>query len=112
MIVYTDRLVPRGFAAITVWPFVFMRPHAEAHNPGIFEHEQVHYAQQAWITPIWWLAYLLSPRFRVAAEVQAYRASIRNGLDPEVAARELLRYDHTLDIFTALDRLRGLHYDR
>ncbi len=75
MIIKTTRLVPKGFGAITVWPFIFVLPKKAGHT-GLIEHELVHYREQAWIAPIWWLRYLLSKSFRLAAEVRAYKRQI------------------------------------
>lgn len=77
-VIRTSTLIPRGFDAVTLWPFILVRPSAR-NDAGLIEHELVHYCEQAWCTPIWWARYLLSPAFRQAAEVRAYRRQIAIG---------------------------------
>ncbi|NQW94046.1 MAG: hypothetical protein HQ446_08440 [Polaromonas sp.] len=91
MIIQT-RLIPKGFAAMTLWPFILVRPE-QRYNMPLIEHELVHYREQAWITPVWVLRYLLSRKFRLAAEVRAYRRQIElGGITHEQAAQMLTRY--------------------
>ena len=90
--IVTTRLVPRGFDAITAWPFIFIRPE-HLHNAALIEHELVHYQEQRWITPVWVLRYLLSRKFRLAAEVRAYRRQIAiGGITKDQAAQMLTQY--------------------
>lgn len=98
MIVYSKWLVPTGFDGITAGPFIFMtKP-----DPGLLKHEQVHYREQAWITPLWWLRYGLSTDFRVAAETRAYKAQVAaGGLTLEQAVGWLMKYDQRLTPETA-----------
>ena len=77
MIVSTN-LIPRGFAACSLWPFIFVRPE-HRNDIALIEHELVHYKEQAWITPVWVLLYLVSRKFRLAAEVRAYTRQIELG---------------------------------
>ena len=44
MILKTN-FVPPGFAAITLWPFILVRPQY-ADNPRLIQHERIHLAQQ------------------------------------------------------------------
>jgi hypothetical protein len=82
-----SNLIPQPFWAFTVWPFIVVRPE-HADDKGIIAHENVHFKEQAWITPIWWLRYALSKKFRVDAEVRAYKAQINmNVLTVEQAAQ-------------------------
>ena len=91
MIVST-RLVPQGFDALTLWPLIFIRPE-QRNNTPLIEHELVHYNEQRWITPVWVLRYLLSRKFRLAAEVRAYRRQIQlGGITLDQAALMLTRY--------------------
>ena len=91
MIVATD-FVPAGFDAITFWPFIFVRPEQRSNTP-LIEHELVHYREQAWITPVWVLRYLLSKKFRLAAEVRAYTRQIElGGITRDQAAQMLTHY--------------------
>lgn len=100
MLVSTD-LVPAGFGAITFWPFVFVRP-GSRDDKGLIGHELVHYREQAWRTPVWWARYLLSPMFRQAAEVRAYRRQIELGGVNVMVAAHYLSTRYRLDVsFTA-----------
>jgi hypothetical protein len=91
MIISTN-LVPRGFSAMTLWPLIFVRPECR-HDTALIEHELVHYREQRWITPIWVARYLLSTRFRLAAEGRAYKRQIQvGGITCEGAAKMLLCY--------------------
>jgi hypothetical protein len=93
MKVITTRWVPRGFDALTVWPWIFIRPGA-LDRPGLMVHEMVHYREQRewWVLP-WLAAYLCSRRFRIAAEVRAYQAQIDcGGISVEGAAECLTHY--------------------
>lgn len=88
----TTALLPAGFAAITCWPFIFVSP-ARATDEALIAHERVHYEEQAWITPLWWAAYAISPKFRLSAEVRGYKAQIqRNGITVDEAAEMLMKY--------------------
>lgn len=107
MKVITRFFVPRGFDAITVWPFIFVRPEA-VDRPGLMVHEMVHYREQRkwWVLP-WLLAYVCSRRFRIAAEVRAYQAQIDcEGISVEGAAeclthyRTNVSYEEALRLFT------------
>jgi hypothetical protein len=96
MIIKTT-LVPKPYWAITVWPFILVRPE-HADNAGLMVHENVHYKEQSGLmAPIWWIKYLLSTDFRIAAEVRAYKAQIAaSGISLEVAASWLTGYSKSL----------------
>lgn len=101
MIIYTN-FVPTGFDSITLWPFILMRPQRKS-DAGLLGHEMVHYREQAWITPIWWLRYALSKKFRVAAEVRAYQTQVDCGSFTVInAAVWLLKYDSSLSLENAV----------
>lgn len=91
MIVSTN-LISRGFSACSLWPFIFVRPE-HRRDTALIEHELVHYREQAWIMPVWVLLYLVSRKFRLAAEVRAYTRQIElGGVTREQAAHALLSY--------------------
>jgi hypothetical protein len=77
MIVFTNS-IPRGFSAFCLWPFIFVRPEFRS-DTALIEYELVHYREQAWITLVWVLLYLVSRKFRLAAEVLAYTRQIELG---------------------------------
>ena len=91
MIVCTN-LIPKGFSAVSLWPFIFVKPEHRS-DTALIEHELVHYCEQALITPVWVLLYLVSRKFRLAAEVRAYTRQIKlGGITREQAAHALLSY--------------------
>jgi len=91
MIISTS-LIPKGFSACSLWPFIFVRPEHRS-DTALIEHEMVHYREQAWIMPVWVLLYLVFRRFRLAAEVRAYTRQIEvGGVTREQAAHALLSY--------------------
>jgi len=91
MIVSTN-LIPQGFSAVCLWPFIFVRPE-HRNDITLIEHELVHYKEQAWITPVWVILYFVSRKFRLAAEVRAYTRQIElGGVTREQAAHALLAY--------------------
>lgn len=100
-----SNFVPRGADAITLGPVILVRPEA-AGNEGLIAHERVHQSEQlfaqgvywvvlfavlavahvespwwllAFLVPPWWLAYLAVPRFRLQAELRAYRRQLQVG---------------------------------
>ena len=94
-IIYSKLLFSNStFDGCTVWPFIFIRESAK-NQPwleGLIAHEEVHYKRMAWITPIWWLRYWLSSKFRLAEEVLAYKESVKHGMNTEDASWWLTRY--------------------
>ena len=76
MIFYTNRPVPSGAAACARGPFIFIRPKYRG-DVGLLEHERVHVKQCYRTLGIHAFLYLLSKRYRLNAEVEAYRAQAR-----------------------------------
>ena len=106
MIICTQ-LVPRGFSACCLWPFILVRP-AHRNDAALIEHELVHYREQAWITPAWVILYLASRRFRLAAELRAYARQVAlGGVTREQAAQALLSYRTGITLHRALQALKA-----
>ena len=106
MIIRTN-FVPHGFDALTLWPFILVRPQ-QAENFPLIAHEMVHYREQAWITPFWIARYLLSKKFRFDAEVRAYRIQISLGGITVMQAAELLtRYQTGCEFSEALSAVQA-----
>jgi len=104
MIVCTD-LIFKGFSACALWPFIFVRPE-HRNDIALIEHELIHYREQAWITPLWVLRYLVSRKFRFDAEVRAYTRQIElGGITTEQAAQALLGYRLGITFGTAMQAL-------
>lgn len=105
MIVKT-KFILKGFQAMSLWPFILVLPEHSS-NTGLIEHELVHYREQAWIAPIWWLRYLFSKSFRQAAEVRAYKRQIEvGGITKEWAAVMLLSYNLNITFDAALKEFK------
>lgn len=82
LVIETRWLVPRGFDGFTPGPLILLRPGA---SQALIEHEKVH-VRQFWRS--WGLMgvlYLLSRRWRLRYEVEAYREQLRHS--PPGAAR-------------------------
>ena len=77
--IFTTKLIPKSFDAVTCWPFIFMRPE-DASDKALLVHEMVHYTEQraAWVIP-WLLRYAFSKQFRFDAEVRGYKAQMAEG---------------------------------
>ena len=99
MLIETN-FIPRPYSAITIWPFIFIKP-AYSNDHALLMHEITHYDEQRWITPWWWAKYIFSTRFRIAAEVRAYQVQIIMGFPLESAAAWLCTYDRKLTKETA-----------
>jgi len=76
LIFYTNKFIPASSAACARGPVIFIRPEYRD-DKGLEAHEQVHVRQ-------WWrtlglhsLLYLVSKRYRLNAEVEAYREQLR-----------------------------------
>lgn len=74
MIIKT-KLVPNGYAAIALYPFIFIRPEY-AYYETIINHELIHHAQQRelWLVGFYWLYayYYLKLRFKGWSHAAAY----------------------------------------
>lgn len=93
MIITTNN-IREPFDAITAWPFIFIRPEHK-NDQALIAHEMVHYESMAWVTPFWWLFYVLSKSFRWNQEVKAYRVQIALGGITAPQAAAMLTYYHT-----------------
>jgi hypothetical protein len=90
--VVTDR--DRGWA---MWPFYFIPSWCVGtpREAAYVEHEKVHCRRQRWITPIWFILWRLSRRFRWQEESLAYQKEIEvlikggNRIDMEYYATTL-----------------------
>ena len=128
LVIYTDRL-PDGVAGAANGPLVRIRP-AYRSDAGLHAHEYRHVQQwyhAAAMTAAmlaclamasglpWWqllpllpaslashpLAYLLWPRYRLWAELEAYRVQMRYGLSVDLASARLASPVYTLGLTRA-----------
>lgn len=90
MIIKAPLLVPKGAAAITIWPFIFVDRRPNRVPRHIIEHEKVHLRQQVKYLFIGFaLLYFCSRRWRYRFELEAYRVSVRCGQTLDSAAAHL-----------------------
>jgi hypothetical protein len=76
VVFYTNLFVRKGYAGITIGPFAFIRPKYKD-DVGLRKHEEKH-IEQFWRYFGWFpIFYLLSERFRLKVEVEAYREQLR-----------------------------------
>jgi len=47
IVIASKYLVPKGYTAITLFPFIFVRNKIVAQNPVLLNHERIHLRQQA-----------------------------------------------------------------
>ena len=94
MVIYSGLFLPTRVNALCVWPIIFMRKV----DAPLLAHEMVHYREQAWVTPFWFIRYWFSADFRVAAEVRAHKVQMQAGLSLFQAANWLVRYDKRLTL--------------
>ena len=94
-----DTALAFGLAYLSVQP-------EHRNDITLIEHELVHYKEQAWITPVWVILYLVSRKFRLAAEVRAYTRQIElGGVTREQAAHALLAYRLGITYLKAMQAL-------
>jgi len=85
MIFYTD-FIPKKFAAITIGPFIFIRP-AYKNDVGLHEHERIH-VKQFWRTLMMFpIIYLLNAKMRYKWELEAYRVQLAHSNTPVESAK-------------------------
>jgi hypothetical protein len=109
MIIYNDFFVPRRFGAITIYPFIFMKKKFKD-DIGLRKHEEVH-LKQFWPSfGMFWPMYLLSKKYRLKVEVEAYKEQIKwYDDDRSELFAEYLSTKYMLDITKeeALSLLKG-----
>lgn len=75
-VIYTNRLIPDRYDAYTIGPIILIREH-QVGNRGLLEHERVH-VRQFWRTlGMCGIGRLLSRRYRLRCEVEAYREQLK-----------------------------------
>lgn len=76
--IFRSNFVPNGFIGINIWPVMIIRPtvKAELINEVII-HELVHCRQQLRSLFLFYLLYLLSAKWRMRYECEAYAAQLK-----------------------------------
>lgn len=75
MVIYTDKLIPKNSAGLTLGPVILIRP-AYKNDVGLLEHEKVHVKQWKRTLGLFWILYAI-PKFRLKYEVDAYKVQLR-----------------------------------
>lgn len=70
---YTNRFVPTGSAGCARGPLIFIRPEYKG-DAGLLAHERVHVWQWLRTLGLHSFLYLLSDSYKLACEVEAYKA--------------------------------------
>ena len=76
MVIYSNFPIPKGFAGITLGPFIFIRPKYKA-DKGLLEHEKVHVRQFWQMFPFFHWFYLFDKVARLNLELEAYREQLK-----------------------------------
>lgn len=98
LVFYTNFGVVPGAGASTRGPFIFIRPEHRG-DIGLLEHEKVHRRQWLRTLGLHSFLYLLSDRYRLAAEVEAFKVQL--GYAPHA----LDRFAHFLAAHYGIDGL-------
>jgi hypothetical protein len=105
---YTNTFVPAGSAGCARGPFIFIRPEYRG-DAGLLAHEKVHVRQACkGLFIVHALLYLLSDKYKLAAEVEAYKEQAKHYEDdrtPQFAV--FISDDYGLSI-TAAEALKLL----
>ena len=107
MIIYTDKFIPKKSVAITLGFIILIRPQYKD-DIGLLKHEQIH-VKQFWKSfCLFPLLYLLSSKYRLDSEVEAYREQLRyseNDMGPIYAKYLSENYHLSISPNEALRRL-------
>lgn len=76
MTFYTDNLIPADSAGCTRGPVIFIRPKYR-NDIGLLRHEECHVRQWLRTLGLHSILYLLSKKYRLKAEVEAYREQLK-----------------------------------
>ena len=74
-VIYTDTVVPSGFAGWTIGPVIFIRPKYKD-DRGLLEHEKVH-VRQFMSNPFGYCRVLWDKKYLLKTEVEAYREQLK-----------------------------------
>lgn len=75
-VIYTNRFIPSIYAGRTIGPIILIRP-SHKDDTGLLEHEKVH-VRQFWSTlGLFGIPYLLSKKYRLKYELEAYKEQLK-----------------------------------
>jgi|LSQX01.1.fsa_nt_gb hypothetical protein len=87
LLFYTKRKIIKGFAGITLG-FIIIINEDYKNDKCLLEHEKVH-VKQFWNNPLFCMLYLISKKYRLKSEVEAYKKQIECGANPDRMAQFL-----------------------
>lgn len=96
-IFYTNRFIPKDYAACTRGPCIFIRPEYRG-DIGLLEHEKVHVRQWVRTLGVHSILYLMSKKYRLRAEVEAYRKQLVYSPGREELFAGFIAYRYGLDV--------------
>jgi hypothetical protein len=94
---YTNFAIPDGSAGCARGPVIFIRPQYRE-DRGLYEHELVHVKQWFRTLSIHSFLYLLSDRYKLACEVEAYRKQAEYSPQHRPLFALFISRDYGLDI--------------
>lgn len=97
-VIYTNRFIPNTFAGQTIGPVILIRP-SHKEDIGLLEHEKVH-VHQFWSTlGLFGIPYLLSKKYRLKYELEAYKEQLKHyATDKKALFAHYLATKYNLDI--------------
>ncbi len=106
MIFISKHIIPRGFAGLTLYPFIFLKREELKGNPVLINHEKIHLQQQRELFIIFfYLLYFLEWFIRLLLYRKASKAY--NNLSFE---REAYQNEHNLTYIATRKRWAFLSY--
>lgn len=109
LIFYTERFIPEDHKAATRGPVIFINPDYR-NDKGLLEHELVHRKQWLRSFGLFSFLYPLSRKYRLKAEVEAFREQAKHYPDdrmPRFAELLASNYDLNITADEALQLLRS-----
>jgi hypothetical protein len=100
IVIYNDYLVPSRFGGFTVFPFIFIRKKYRG-DVGLLAHEREHIRQWLRYPVLWWFMYVLSKKWRLRWEVEAYKVQMGFSPNDIGAFARFLSTKYGLDITEA-----------
>ena len=97
MIFFTNKFIPNKFAGCTYGPIILIRPEYE-HDIGLIEHEKIHRLQWLITLGVHSILYATSKRYRLWAEVEAYREQLKYSPDNVLIFAGFICEKYNLDV--------------
>ncbi|CAM1368501.1 conserved hypothetical protein [Tenacibaculum sediminilitoris] len=106
MIFILKHIIPKGFAGLTLYPFIFLKRKELKENPVLINHEKIHLKQQLELLIIFFYLFYFLEWF---SRLLIYRNTSKayNNLSFE---REAYKNEHNLEYITTRKRWAFLSY--